>query len=240
MKKYSVFCAIVVLGTSLAQSQTPSGQGVTPSGQGATPSGQTSATGKNATTPTQPRGAVSPDDNTRQRVLAERQNRPNFGGTNQHTFGTTNRPFGTTNQVTFGNTNALPFSTTTNRPTGTTDGANNDLNGARGLNGPGTASGLTNQAAGDSDQSFTQGLRTALAKSGSTQIYFPQTRSNITVANQNGVVTLQGTVANAGERQSIEARIKSMGGVTSINNQLQISGQTQPTGTENQRKLLTP
>ena len=60
--------------------------------------------------------------------------------------------------------------------------------------------------------------------------------------NQGGVVTLQGMVANEGERRSIEARIKNTPGVTSVNNQLQIPSFVPGPlpGSETNRQLLNP
>ena len=70
-------------------------------------------------------------------------------------------------------------------------------------------------------------MRSVLSRPGATQIYFPQTRSTITVMNQNGALVLRGFVTSEEEKQSIESRIQKTPGVVSIDNQLQVGGQQQ-------------
>ena len=104
----------------------------------------------------------------------------------------------------------------------------------------------TTPASGLADPTFAQRLQAALSRTGSTQVFFPQTRSTVNVMNQNGVVTLQGNVSSLVEKQSIEARVRDMQGVTSINDQLKVMGPSQnglgsPAQTNiNNRQLLNP
>jgi hypothetical protein len=247
MKKNSILIAAFILGASLGRAQTPSGQTASPSGQTAGPSGfsttspQQQQPGVVPPTTTGPNGAVLPIDATRNRVLIDTQNRPGFGGTNQTTFGTTNRPFGTTNQIVFGNTNGVPFATNAGpSPIATTTNGSVifDQSGAARQN---AVTGLAT-----ADQAFAQRLQAALARSGATQVFFPQTRSTIQVLNQNGTVTLQGVVMSEAEKQSIEAKVRAMQGVTAINNQLQVSANQLPQSAVpapapgSDRRLLTP
>jgi len=225
MKKHFILIACCVFSGSFANSQTQ-----TQPGQTAPSGGRTVQQGTG-----QP---INPQVDARgNRILQTPPAAPTFGGTNPITFGTTNPPFARTN----------PGLATTNFPRfGTT--APPAIAGTGVINEASGAANPTNTAT-LADQSFTQQLRAALARPGATQIFFPQTRSTIVVANQNGVVTLQGIVANEGERRSIEARIKNTPGVTSVDNQLQVvSGQNRGVnpllnpapGTETNRQLLNP
>jgi hypothetical protein len=229
--KNSILIAAFILGASFAQAQTPSGQTAAPSG---TPTTSPQQPGIVPPTTTGTNAAILPIDATR--------NRAGFGGTNQTTFGTTNRPFGTTNQIVFGSTNGqVPFSTNAG-----TSGIAASTNGSVIIDQSGAA--RQNPAAGltAADQAFVQRLQAALARSGATQVFFPQTRSSIQVINQNGAITLQGVVMSEAEKQSIEAKVRAMQGVTAINNQLQVSANQLPQGTApvpvpgNDRRLLTP
>ncbi len=180
-------------------------------------------------------------------------NQPSFGGTNQINFAPSNQPSFRTNSglaptnfprrdTNFPSRNKtnLP-APPTNRPTagGT---VLNEASGAASTIAPpanlrarvvGQAEPtdvLNAQTGVTGDQAFAQHLEAALAQTGATRVFFPQTRSTIQVMNQNGTVTLQGTVANAAERQDIETRVRAMRGVNGVNNQLQIPN-GQPSGT---------
>lgn len=219
--------------------------------QGQTQTGQTSASG--AVTNTRPNGigANQPIDPERQRILLP-QDRPVFGGTNQIVFGTTNRPFGSTNQLRFGGTNRVaPFATNAGPSAivGNTNGTIiNDASGAAAnqngiflppVNANGAAvatngvtgqvnAGATNQSLNNTEDVFNQRLRAALLQTGATRIYFPQTRSTVTVANQNGTVMLTGMVTSEAEKQEIEKRIRKTQGVTIVDNQLKVLAGSPP------------
>lgn len=232
MKKKSVLLATLILSASLAQSQTQPSPAPSPSVGTAVQPG---------VNPTQPRPGIAPRANTPSednRILLDRPPQPGFGGTNQVTFGTTNPPFGTPNQTAFQRTNLAPAFGTNQTAF---PGAGAPINEASGAS-TNANTGLTNGTANAADQAFAQQLRAALARTGATQIFFPQTRSTVTVMNQNGAVTLRGMVANEGERRSIEARIKNTPGVTSVSNQLQIPTFVPGTlpGAETNRQLLNP
>lgn len=173
---------------------------------------------------------------SRERVLLDTQNRsqqnPQQFGTNnaqnnalnrrgidpntQGRFGTTNPAFGTQNPSAIpGANSSTPFG----QSRVNADGSVGNNNGGA-INAPGGTAAASQTAA---DQAFNQRLGAALLQTGSTQVYFPLTRSTISVQNVNGVVTLQGNVANQTEQQSIEARVKQMQGVTRVVNQLQLN-----------------
>ncbi|MEO7678872.1 MAG: BON domain-containing protein [Verrucomicrobiota bacterium] len=285
-KKYVLFSALILTTCLVrgqapsGQGVAPSGQAGSISGQtagqrqvgqgqprngipGQNPTGQTIQNGNvsnqssnNNINTTRPNGIGANQVNPDRRVLLPNQNRPVFGGTNQVTFGTTNRPFGTTNQVAFGGTNgAVPFGTNAGpSPIAGNGTIINDASGAAAVNQNGTVlppvsangvAGIPNangqhvsdtQTLSNGEEVFNQRLRSSLLQTGATRIYFPQTRSTVTVANQKGTVTLSGQVANEAERQQIESRIRKTQGVTTVNNQLQVLG-SRTTGTN---LLTTP
>ncbi len=74
-----------------------------------------------------------------------------------------------------------------------------------------------------SDRSLTQKLRQALNAEGSTTVPSRQNNEDLKITSRNGVVTLQGNVKNEGQKRSIEARLKNVDGVVSINNELKVS-----------------
>lgn len=169
-------------------------------------------------------------------------NRVLFGGTNQIQFGATNtgrlvnEPSGANQpgQIRFGTTNPVPFG----RPNGTAAGAaagtslptNNtpfagsgtiqEPAGAANPNAANAGTALPN--AGAADAVFAQQLNTALSRGGATRIFFPQTRSTVTLVNQNGSILLTGVVSSDQERRDIEAKVKNASGVNSVNNQLRV------------------
>ena len=190
-------------------------------------------------------GANQPIDPERQRTLLQNPERPGFGGTNQVRFGTTNQPFAATNQVAFGGTNRVaPLGTNGPSPIAGNGTIINDASGAAAnqngiflppANGNGTVAGQngvnqngvttgTDQNANNTPEVFSQRLTAALAQTGATRIYFPQTRSTVTVANQNGTILLTGLVSSQAEKQEVEARIKKTRGVTIVDNQLKVLG----------------
>ena len=229
MKKQFIVVACFVFSASIATGQTQSGQTAPPGG-----TTQPGSPGQSGAAPVQP---INPQvDAGGNRILQTQPAAPTFGGTNQVTFGTTNPPFARTNPG-FAATNIPPRFGPNTPPSVAATGVINEASGAANP----SAVGGTNAAA-LADQAFTQQLRAALARPGPTQIFFPQTRSTITVMNQGGVVTLQGMAANEGERRSIEARIKNTPGVTSVNNQLQIPSFVPGPlpGSETNRQLLNP
>lgn len=150
-------------------------------------------------------------------------NRLLFGGTNQVRFGGTNtgRFINDPSGATVGTTNQIRFGTNTGNfaPTNINRNGGKDLNGVNQTNQAGD--GIQNSAT--ADQIFSQQLNVALSRGGATRIFFPQTRSTITVVNQNGSLVLQGFVASEEERRSIEARVKNSPDVTGVVNQLQIA-----------------
>lgn len=246
MKKSSLLLASLLLSATIGQAQTQSGGGA--SGGTAT-GGQSSRSGRPGGTQQAPgvnqnNSSQAPVDINRtreprpdERILFDNEQPPQFGATNQVQFGATNRPsvaatnpafgttnppFGTRNIPAFGQTNVPPGAFTTNRaqsPVVGRGGLINEAAGARATNRPG-------QGTGAGDQVFAQQLRAALSRTGATQIFFPQTRSTVTVVNQNGTVTLRGYVANEEERRNIEARVQGTPGITSVNNQLQLASGT--------------
>lgn len=238
MKHKLIAVTTLIFSAAFAQSQTQPAQPADPD-QGQVQPAQPVVPDRSLPTPTQP-GAVGQEGsvfNQPAGITQPPQSRfrtnpnPRFGGTNQTRFGGTNQVrFGGTNRLNFGSNNVV-FGT--NAAGATNAGAVNAeqlqvINEAAGA--------ATNQAAQTganvADQAFALQLRTALAQTGATQIYFPQTRSTVTVMNQGGTVTLQGAVSSEAERESIEARIKNTPGVVSVDNQLQIGA--------DQNRVLTP
>ena len=67
------------------------------------------------------------------------------------------------------------------------------------------------------DLKITQEIRQALMKD-----EFSMDAKNIKVITRNGAVTLRGPVKTAAERESINALVKAMPGIKSIDNQLQV------------------
>jgi hypothetical protein len=274
MKKYFLLLPCFALSAVLAQSQSQSGAsssgqaGLQTSGQ---PSGQTGAAQNNNLQPkvpgTVPGAGNIPNDpagaNRVSGVTPGGVSNVPFGGTNQIRFGATNTgrfindPSGANARgpAQFGGTNPVQFAPNqgTGLPTNNTptagSGTIQEPSGAANPNNPaGTV--LPNGAAA-ADAAFAQQMNAALARGGATRIFFPQTRSTITLVNQNGSILLTGFVADEAERRNIEARVKNAAGVTSVENRLQIGtgqnrainpGQNPPagTGTENQRQLLNP
>lgn len=253
----------------VAPGQTPSG--TSSSGQtsaGTSGQSQTGATGQinsqpTVTVPGAPGVIVNDPAGVNQNaglIPGGDTNRIPFGGTNQVRFGRTNPgaiiqdpsgvnvppqvPFGTTNQIQFGTNQGVQL------PTGNTPSAGSGAiptSGAE-VNQRG-AFGATNQVSAANDALFAQQLNTALARGGATKVFFPQTRSTITIVNQNGSIMLQGFVSSEAERQQIEARVKNSAGVTSVNNQLKIGAPGQnraisplpnTPANENERRLLNP
>lgn len=235
MKNKFVLLASLLVSTSLAQAQTQSAPG---GGQAAGQSGQSGAAvgaqqpgvptpgnpaQRGVPTPPQPGVPSQPGVGGNESTIFNQpaganQPQPRFGGTNQVPFGGTNRVLPGTNQA-FGGTNVPPGGAF-NDPAGATAATNQfGRAGAGTTNQPGQAGNLA-------DQAFTQQMRAVLARPGATRIFFPQTRSTISVQNQNGALTLQGFVTSEEEKRSIEARIQNTPGVTSIDNQLQV-GATQ-------------
>ncbi len=259
MKINSVLIAVAILSASFAQSQTQPGQSAPPAPGQTGSSPNNSVRGRQLGIP-RPANPSAPGVGGREDTIFNQPagaNRPqpgqfggtnqvSFGGTNQVNFGTNNVAFGGTNQTAFGGTNSAVV----------TNGASPVAGQGRFINEPAGANANTNQVGrsgiNPADQAFSQQLRAALAQTGATQIYFPQTRSTITVMNLNGVVTLKGFVANDGERQSIQARIQNTAGVTSVDNQLQINdgqnrgitprtpGINPAPNSQNDRRLLNP
>ena len=68
-----------------------------------------------------------------------------------------------------------------------------------------------------SDLKITQEIRQALMKDG-----YSMDAKNIKVITRNGVVTLRGPVKTAAELEKISVLVKTMPGIKSINNQLQV------------------
>lgn len=147
-----------------------------------------------------------------------------FGGTNQVRFGGTNQVgSGGTNRIQFGGTNVQPGGTV-NEAAGATSATNQGGFSGQIPNQPG----LTNQQGGIlAEQAFSQQMRAVLSRPGATQIFFPQTRSTVSVMNQNGALVLTGSVTSEEEKQSIESRIQNTPGVVSIDNQLQVGNNGQ-------------
>lgn len=237
MKRNFVALAVLIISSALSQGQTTTTAPSTPpaGGQsGALRNNSVRGQSSSQLNPSQPGVGGGEGTIFNQPAGANRTQPAPFGGTNQGNFGSANSPaFGTTNSATFGGTNQVAFGTT-NTPFGGTNSAvvTNGVSPVAGQGSPinEAAGATTNQTAqtgaGPADQAFALQLRAALAKPGATQIYFPQTRSTVTMMNQNGAVTLQGFVSSEAEKQSIEARIKGAPGVSSVNNQLQVgSGQ---------------
>jgi hypothetical protein len=221
MKKYAVLVCLVLTAAAV-QSQTPPNQQPQQPPPGSLQPSPPPGSGNQLGTPPgsgnqlgTPPGAGSQNQSTigadaqfgtnqgafRARGITPIQPRGPIGITNS--FGATNS-FGRTNS--FGSTNSL--------------GANPDF----GTNVV-AAGGTINEPSGTpaQDRAFTQRLRAAIVAGGTQSIFSPENNSNITIANQNGVVTLSGNVKNEGQRRSLEARIKQMQGVTSVNNQLVVS-----------------
>lgn len=176
-------------------------------------------------------------------------NRVLFGGTNQIQFGATNTgrlvndPSGAnqSDQIRFGSTNTVPFgqpnaggaagaAAGTGLPTNNTpfagSGTIQEPAGAANPNAPNAGTALPNSAAADA--AFAQQLNTALSRGGATRIFFPQTRSTVTLVNQNGSILLTGMVSSQQERNDIEARVKNASGVSSVNNQLRVGNAGAP------------
>jgi hypothetical protein len=212
MKKYFVL-ACVISSAALAQSQTQPGQSIPPASQPASPP----QPGASQVNPAQPGISTERDTIFNQPAGA---NRPEPA------------PIlpGSTNSVLPSTTNRIIVNPTSPVITDPSGAANPQIQ-------PGEPGAGTNGTATASEQAFTQRLRAAVTQPGTQQIFSPQNQSLITVINQDGVVTLQGTVKNEGQKRSIEARLKSLGGVTSINNQLQVSDTQQ---NPDQRRLQTP
>ncbi|NDP47025.1 MAG: BON domain-containing protein [Sulfuriferula multivorans] len=68
-----------------------------------------------------------------------------------------------------------------------------------------------------SDLKITQEIRQALMKD-----EFSMDAKNIKVITRNGAVTLRGPVTTTAELEKISARVKTMPGIKSIDNQLQV------------------
>lgn len=275
MKKYFLLLPCFALSAALAQNQPQSSGGQSGAQSGAASGQQSSQTGaagqinpQTGGPATGAGGAGNINDpagaNRVSGIIPGGSNNIPFGGTNQIRFGGTNTgrfindpsgangrgpvPFGRTNPV-FGAQNQGTGLPTNNTPTAGS-GTIQEPSGAANPNNP-AGSVLPNGAAA-ADAAFAQQMNAALARGGATRIFFPQTRSTITLVNQNGAVLLTGVVADEAERRNIEARVKNAAGVTSVENQLQIGGAqnrvinpgqnppTPPNGTENQRQLLNP
>jgi len=71
------------------------------------------------------------------------------------------------------------------------------------------------------DRTFTREVAHAVTIGGTHSLFAPISGSVITVTTDNGVTTLQGTVRNADERESIEARLNALN-IRSVDNQLQV------------------
>jgi hyperosmotically inducible protein len=69
----------------------------------------------------------------------------------------------------------------------------------------------------ESDLKITQEIRQALMKG-----EFSMDAKNIKVITRNGTVTLRGPVETAAEREEINALVKAMPGIKSIDNQLEV------------------
>lgn len=174
------------------------------------------------------------------RELLGNERRPNFGTTNTAGFGTTNRGFGTTNNVRFGGTNRFEGNRGTAFATNGGPSVINDPSGSS-TDQRGFAPTVTNRnpkadrkqegdraregtQVNENDQVFEQRLGAALANPGATMIYFPQTRSNISVQNRDGTVTLTGMVRSEQEKKDIEKRIRTSRGINTVDNQLKVLG----------------
>ena len=91
-----------------------------------------------------------------------------------------------------------------------------------------TAGGIVTEPSGAStesasDRSLTQKLRQSLNTEGSTTVTSKQNNEGLNITSRNGVVTIRGNVKNEGQKRSIEARLKNVDGVVSINNELKVS-----------------
>jgi len=73
------------------------------------------------------------------------------------------------------------------------------------------------QMENESDLKITQEIRQSLMKG-----EFSMDAQNIKVITRNGTVTLRGPVETAAEREKIDALVKAMPGIKSIDNQLQV------------------
>jgi osmotically-inducible protein OsmY len=90
------------------------------------------------------------------------------------------------------------------------------------------------QLMSEADRALESALRDQLNRYGE----LASTAPNVQITARNGTVTLAGTVPSERERQMIEAMVRNTGGVTSVNDQLQVS--YSPTGAYNQPARVYP
>jgi osmotically-inducible protein OsmY len=92
----------------------------------------------------------------------------------------------------------------------------------------GPYSSTTTQVVNPADRALENSLRDDLSRYGDLASVAP----NVQITARNGTVTLSGTAPSERDRQMIEAMVRNAAGVTSVNDQLQVS--YSPTGAYNQ------
>jgi len=90
---------------------------------------------------------------------------------------------------------------------------------------PDAAPAISGQKEGPLDRALSKKVRTALAAkdSADTTATGPSTRSDLQVSSFHGVVTLRGKVNSQAEKQALVDKVQSMGGVTIVKNELQVT-----------------
>lgn len=84
-------------------------------------------------------------------------------------------------------------------------------------------SGLPGQKEGPLDRALTAKVRNSLAPDSGSSATGPSPRSDIAVSSFHGVVTLRGKVNSQAERQALVDKVQSLGGVTIVKNELEVT-----------------
>jgi|SRR5579872_1496245 len=75
------------------------------------------------------------------------------------------------------------------------------------------------QSMNKQDRDLTQQIRKAIVDDKSLSTY----AHNVKIISQNGTVTLRGPVRNEDEKDAVEAKAKTIAGVTAVNNELTVA-----------------
>jgi osmotically-inducible protein OsmY len=88
--------------------------------------------------------------------------------------------------------------------------------------------------AGSSDLSFSEKIRTGLTtgSEGRPAAFNSTMLQDVKIDSHAGLITLRGKVSSDQEKKDIEARVKEMPGVTSVNNMLEVTSGSDSTGPE--------
>jgi osmotically-inducible protein OsmY len=83
----------------------------------------------------------------------------------------------------------------------------------------------------ETDRSLNARIRTTLSADSSLR----EPSQNVTLSSDNGVVTLNGTIATEKEKKELENRLTSMTGVSRVKNNLQIAPRTSSANSDSTR-----